>query len=107
MFKAGAAQVVSSLGLPSYATLTFVGGQQLSLLLWMQMQQDAEAAAQAELSAEQSTIKLDPGQLQRLKQRNHELMQRKVKAKAAEQQQEERRLARLQDIQEQVGVTRS
>ena len=70
----------------------------------MQAQEDAEAAAQAELSAEQSTSKLDPGQLQRLKQRNHELMQRKAKAKAAEKQQEEKRLARLHEIQQQVGL---
>ena len=69
-----------------------------SSYLWQQ----AEAAAQKALSPEPSASKLDAGQLQRLKQRNHELMQRKAEAAAAKQQQEETRLARLQAMQDQV-----
>ena len=46
--------------------------------------------------------RLDPEQLQRLKQRNHEMMQRKAEAAAAKQQEEQKRLNRLHAIQQQV-----
>ena len=46
--------------------------------------------------------RLDPEQLHRLKQRNHELMQRTAQAAAAKQHEEEKRSSRLTAIQEQV-----
>jgi len=69
----------------------------------VQAQQDAEAAAEAAVAAKQSAAKLDPGQLQRLKERNHELMQCKSEAAAAKQREEEERVARVAALQQQVG----
>ena len=68
----------------------------------MQAEQEEQAAAQAETSAS----RLNAGQLQRLKQRNQELMQRKAEAAAARRQETDQRLARLHAIQEQVRVCR-
>ena len=67
----------------------------------LQAQQDA-AAAEAAVAAEHSTRKLDPGQVQRLKARNEELMQRRLEATSAKVQEELEREARLTAIQEQV-----
>lgn len=68
----------------------------------MQAQQDAQAAAQAALASDQPVSRLDFEQLHRIKQRNHELMQRKKETTAAKQHEEEERLSRLHAIQEQV-----
>ena len=67
-----------------------------------QAQQDAEAATEAEAAARESTVKLSPGQLQRLRDRNQELIQRKAQGAAAKQREEEERVARLEAIQDQV-----
>ena len=69
-----------------------------------QAQQDAEAAteAEAEAVARESTVKLSPGQLQRLRDRNQELIQRKAQGAAAKQREAEERVARLEAIQDQV-----
>ena len=68
----------------------------------LQAQQDA-AAAEAAVSAEHSTSRLHPGQLQRLKARNEELMQRRVEAASAKVREQHDREARLAAMQERVG----
>ena len=54
------------------------------------------------MAADRSVRRLDPEQLHRLKQRNHELMQRTAQAAAAKQHEEEKRSSRLTAVQEQV-----
>ncbi|KAL3133005.1 hypothetical protein ABBQ38_006914 [Trebouxia sp. C0009 RCD-2024] len=66
--------------------------------------QDAQAAAQAALATGQPVSRLDPEQLHRIQQRNHELMQRKTESAAAKQHGEEQRLSRLHAIQQQVSA---
>ncbi|KAL3149357.1 hypothetical protein ABBQ32_002160 [Trebouxia sp. C0010 RCD-2024] len=70
----------------------------------LKAQQDAQAAAQAALASDQPVSRLDFEQLHRIKQRNHELMQRKKETTAAKQHEEEERLSRLHAIQEQVSA---
>ena len=68
----------------------------------LQAQQDAEAAAEAAAIAKQASARLSPGQLQRLKARNQDLMQRRAVAASAKQRKADERVSRLEAIQEQV-----
>lgn len=71
----------------------------------MQAQQEAEAAAEAATAAKDCAVQLSAEQLQRLKERNNELVQRRVEAASAKQREEEERVARLEALQEQVCCT--
>ena len=66
------------------------------------MQHEAEAAKEAAAEDGKAAARLSPGQLQRLKERNEQLMQRKLEAASHQQRQEEERIVRTEMLQEQV-----
>lgn len=72
------------------------------LLHHLQMTEEAEAAKKASSEERKAAPKLSPAQLQRLKERNDQLMQRKLEAAAQKQRQEEERVVRTEMLQEQV-----
>ena len=68
----------------------------------MQIQQEAAAAREAASENGKAAARPSPGQLQRLKERNEQLMQRKLEAAAQKHWQEEDRIVRTEMLQEQV-----
>ncbi|KAA6427414.1 MAG: hypothetical protein FRX49_02078 [Trebouxia sp. A1-2] len=70
----------------------------------LKAQQDAEAAAEAATADRDCTVKLSAGQLQRLKERNHMFVQRRIEAVLAKQREQEEHAARLEALQDQVSA---
>lgn len=66
------------------------------------MAEEAQVAREGSSDDNNAAAKLSTAQLQRLKERNEQLMQRRLEAAAQKQRQEEERLVRTEMLQEQV-----
>ena len=68
----------------------------------LQMRQEMEAAKEASAADGRAAPRLSPSQVQRLKERSEQLVQRRLEAATQKQRQEEERIVRTEMLQEQV-----
>ena len=68
----------------------------------LQMRQELEAAKETSTADGRAAPKLSLSEVQRLKERNEQLMQRRLEAASQKQRQEEERIVRTEMLQEQV-----
>lgn len=68
----------------------------------LQMAEEAQVAREGSSDDNNAAAKLSTAQLQRLKERNEQLMQRRLEAALLKQRQEEERIVRTEMLQEQV-----